>query len=339
MVSMTRRRTLAMLSALGMAATMRPIRAAGEEIIRLSIPGPQLLPFYPLELIPILGFDHEVGVRLAIRHLPSGVLATEDMLNGNTDFAAVGFAVLPNFLARKKEVRAFAVLSSGTPPYAILVRKALAKEIRSVKDLRGRSLGVPMGSASTRTYLHHVAEHWLKAEGVRPQEVRWTPITQNYEGAFGALAGEIVDAVFCEEPNSSTLIRQGLGVQIASLSDPRSAQQIPGSGHIRAVIVAQPQTLAQRPEAAAKMVKMLRRAMRWIHETPRDQIALRLGVADAAQRADINHALGRLPNFYSRDGRFIKGEIEATRQFMQEVGLAMPEGRTFETLIDDRWVR
>lgn len=321
-----------------MAAAARPLRAAHGETIRLNIPGPQLMPFFPLELIPALGIDREMGVRLAIRYQPSGVLAAEDMLSGNADFAGCGFPILPNFIARGKNIAAIATLSSGAPPYGIVVRKDLARKIRSIRDLRGQSIGVPMGSASTKTYLQLLAELWVSSQGIRPQEVRWTPITQNFDGAHGALAGAIVDAVFCEEPALSTLVREGLGMQIASLSDPGSALKLAGRNHIRAVVTAAPQTLAARPEAALVMVRMLRRSLKWIHETPREQLPKRLGIADPAQRADIVHALGRLPNFFSRDGSFAPSEIEATREFMKSVGIAMPDGRDISALIDRRWL-
>lgn len=338
-MGMSRREALARLGALGLAASLKPVHAAGEAIIRLNIPGPSLMPFFPLELIPVLGIDREFGVRLAIRHLPSGVLAAEDMLAGNADFAGTGFPILPNFVARRRNVAAIAALSSGAPPYSIVVRKDLAGRIRSLADLRGHSVGVPMGSVSTKTYLQLLAEHWVASYGVRPQEVRWVPITQNYEGVHGALAGEVTDAVFCEEPNSSSLVREGLGVQIASLYDPKHPVQLAGRNHIRAVLVAAPATLEARPQSARKMVQMLRRSLKWMHDVPPEQIPLRLGIADPAQRADIVQALGRMPNFYSRDGSFDKAEIEATRQFMQSVGLAMPAGRDIATLIDPRWLR
>ena len=338
-MGMSRREALARLGALGLAASLQPVHAAGEEIIRLNIPGPSLMPFFPLELIPVLGFDREFGARLAIRHLPSGVLAAEDMLAGNADFAGTGFPILPNFVARRRHVMAIAALSSGAPPYSIVVRKDLAGRIRTLADLRGHSVGVPMGSVSTKTYLQLLAEHWVASHGVRPQEVRWVPITQNYEGVHGALAGEVADAVFCEEPNSSSLVREGLGVQIASLYDPKQPVQLAGSNHIRAVLVAAPATLDARPQAARKMVQMLRRSLKWMHDQPREKIPMRLGIGDPAQRADIVQALGRMPNFYSRDGAFDKAEIEATRQFMQSVGLAMPGGRDIASLIDPRWLR
>lgn len=335
----TRRRMLAGLTGLIGTSVLAPLRAKGDEIIRINIPGPHLMPFYPLELIPLLGLDREVGARLAVRYLPSGVVCAEDMLAGNADFAAVGFPVLPNFIARNKEIRAFVVLSSGAPPYGILVHKKLAPRIRTIRDLRGHSLGVALGSASTKTYLHLLAELWLASHGVPSQEVRWIPITQNYEGASGALAGNIADAVFCEEPIVSTLVRKGLGVQIASLSDRSSFVDLAGRDHIRSVVTASPSTLANRPESTRKLVQMMKWALQWVHDTPLEQIPQKLGILDVEQHADIVNALKRLPNFYSRDGRFLPREVDATREFMQAVGLLMRDGSDITRLIDERWVR
>lgn len=213
---MSRRQMLTRLSAMALVALLRPAQAADVEVIRVNIPGPHLMPFFPLELIPVLGIDRELGAHLAIRHLPSGVLAAEDMLAGNADFAGTGFPVMPNFIARHNPLSRSPRCRARAPPYAIVVRKNLASSIRSLADLRGHSVGVPMGSVSTKTYLQLLAEHWVASHGVRPQEVRWVPITQNYEGVHGALAGAVADAVFCEEPNSSSLVREGLGVQLAA---------------------------------------------------------------------------------------------------------------------------
>ena len=87
--------------------------------IRANIPGPNMLPFLPIELIPRLGMDKALGEQLSIRYLPSGGLVLEDVVAGNGDFPGMRFPVLPNFVARGKPVAAVATLTSGVPPYAI----------------------------------------------------------------------------------------------------------------------------------------------------------------------------------------------------------------------------
>lgn len=313
--------------------------AAEPATIRINIPGPMLMPFFPVELIPKLGIDAQLGAHLGVRYHPTGVLALEDMLAGNADFAGVGFPVLPKFVEKGRPVVAIARLSSGAPPYAIIVRADLAESIRSIEDLRGRTLGVPVGSATTKTYLQLVAELWVSAHGVNAEQVRWAPITQTYEGVYGAMAGETVDAVFCEEPYSASLVRAGLGKVLASLSDPRNPVHLAGQQHLRAVIVTTPERIEAHPQRVEAMVRMLRRALQWTSKATPADIVARLGIDDAGQRTDIVDALTRLPTQYNHDGTFDATEIEATREFMHAVGIKLPAGKDVRDLIDDRWIR
>lgn len=312
---------------------------AESDTIRINIPGPLLMPFFPIELIPRLGIDRHFGFNLGIRYHPTGVLALEDMLAGNADFAGTGFPVLPKFIEQGRQVVAIGRLSSGAPPYAIIVRADLADKIRTIEDLRGHTLGVPIGSATTKTYLQLIAELWVSAYGVFPEQLRWAPITQTYDGVYGAMAGETVDAVFCEEPYSASLVREGLGKLLASLNDPRNPVRVIGREHLRAVIVTTPDRVRAHPESVRAMAQMLSRSLRWIRAAAPADIVAQLQIADADQRADIVDALTRLPTPYSGDGDFSEAEVEATREFMRAVGITLPGNADIRTLIDDRWVK
>lgn len=339
-MNLSRRHSIAGLLALAAAAAWRPLRAAHDDVIRLNVPGPLLMPFFPLELIPALGVDREVGTRVAIRYFPSGVLAAEDMLSGNADFCGIAMPIFPRVIARHGDMRAFAVIAGGTPAYAVIVRKALAGKITSVAMMRGYSIGVHVGSATNRTLMNLMAEQWAARHGIRHEDVRWTPVAQNYEGVSGALASEVVDAVFCEEPVATSVVRAGLGVRLAGSDDPKNPFFGPGQNHLRAVVAASPKLLEAQPEKARKLVQMLRRSLKWMREaTPRGKIAERLGIADPALRDDIVQVLTRLPNFFSRDGRFSAADVEATRAFMAAAGLDLTDGRDITALIDQRWVK
>ncbi|MBI5040847.1 MAG: ABC transporter substrate-binding protein [Gammaproteobacteria bacterium] len=334
----SRRAALKALTALLACGGMQRL-AAEPTTIRINIPGPLLMPFFPVELIPKLGIDAQLGADLGIRYHPSGVLALEDMLAGNADFAGAGFPILPKFLEKGRSVVAVARLSRGVPPYAIVVRADLADSIRTIADLRGRTLGVHIGSATTKTYLQLVAELWVSLHGVRADEMRWAPVAQNYEGVYGAMAGETVDAVFVEEPYSASLVRAGLGRVLANLYDPRQSAGIAGKNHLRAVIVTTPERIKANPQRVQTMVRMLRRALQWTSAATPADIVARLAIEDAGQRADIVDALTRLPAQYSPEGDFTAAEIESTREFMRAVGIKLPAGKDIRDLIDDRWVR
>ena len=338
---MDRRSALQSLLALGATPWLGSSRAEtpGLTLIRINIPGPHLLPYIPIELIPILGIDQALGAQLAIRYMPSGVQALENVVAGDAHFAGVGFSVMPTFAAKGKPVVALATLSSGTPPYAVLVRNDLAKSIRSLKDLKGRSIGIPLGSTTTKTYLQILMELWLESYGVKSNQVRWVPTNMNYNGMYGALASGSVDAVFCEEPLSGTLVRKEIGTLLASLSDPKNPARIVGRQHLRAVVASTPNIVNADLKRAEQMVRMIQRSIQWVRKTPGDEVVAKLGIQDEELAADIADAIRRLPNMFSPDGRFEEKEISSTRQFLEASRTPLPPGMDIRALIDDRWTR
>lgn len=338
---MDRRTLLGFLAGASLLSGLRAHAAqeVGATIIRVNIPGPNMLPYLPIELIPSLGIDRAVGAQLAIRYMPSGVLALEDVMAGNGHFAGLGFSVLPNFVAKGKPVAAIAALSSGVPPYSILIKPELARTVRGIADLKGRSIGIPLGSLTSKTYLQTVMELWLNVHGVRNTDVRWVQANQNLEGMYGGLASGVVDAVFCEEPLASTLVRKKVGKRLASLSDPRAPGRASWANHLRAVLAAPRALLDNHPRRAELMVDMLQRSLKWIRANKPADIVAKLDIQDPELARDLADPMKRMPDLYSPDGRFKEAEIEATRAFLQATGTPLPGGMDIRSLIADLWVK
>lgn len=337
---MQRRTMLKGLAASALLAGLK-VQAAqdpGPTVIRVNIPGPHLLPFLPIELIPKLGIDQALGVQLAIRYLPSGILALDDALAGNAHFAGMAFTALPAFFAKGKPASAVAVLSSGVPPYSILIRPDLAKSVRTLGDLKGRSIGIPMGSVTTKTYLQVMLELWLANHGVRSNEVRWVQTNQNLAGMQGSLVSGTVDAVFCEEPLAGTLVRKQIGSHLASLSDPNAPGKAGWANHIRAVLACPREIVEHHPQRVKIMTAMLKRSLKWVTSNKPADIVAKLGVEDDELAHDLASPIKRIPTLFSPDGRFKPAEVEASRQFLVETGLALPAGMSIRDLIADKWV-
>lgn len=305
--------------------------------IRINIPGPGALPFMPIELVHKLGIDRALGVELLIRYFPSGVQAIEDMQAGNADFAGLGFVVLPRMQARGQDVVAIAPLSGSTPPFSVVVRAPLRGKVRTLADLKGRSVGVPVGSPKSKTYLQSMAELMLASGGVQPDQIRWVGTGQNIEGLIGALAGEVVDAVFCEEPFSSALVRRGIGFVLADLRNATLASRVPGAGHLRAVIATRRTLVAQDPQRAALMVQTLQRALAWMQRQKPETIVRRMDVADEQDRHDRIAALKNSPRIFPTDTRFSRAQVEATRAFLRAGGDTSAESFDPERVIVDTW--
>lgn len=328
----TRRNILKCLGALSL---IHPVSAFATEsqLIRLNIPGPRSLPFLPLELIPLLGIDQRLGVQLVIRYFPSGVRALEDMLAGNAHFSAQGFTVLYAFHNKGKAVQALAPLSGLVPPFGLVARKDLRPQLKTIADLRGRSIGISVGSVTSKTYSQQVAEVFLAANGIRPDEIRWVPTAQNWDGQFGALSSGSVDAVYCEEPFLSGLVRKQAGYILSDFSNPDVMAILPGAAHIRATLTTSGEQLRAQPQRARLMLDMLGQSLQWMNSSSAQTITDRLAIEDRDERSELVEVLTRHSGMFARDILFSRQQIEATDQFMRAAGLLTDSRFDLRTLI------
>lgn len=322
-MSLSRRVVLKSLSALMLAPFCRVVASAAAEpvLIRINIPGPHSLPFLPIELIPILGIDRNLGAQLIIRYFPSGVRALEDMLAGNAQFSAQGFTVLHAFHTKGKHVQALAPLSGLLPPFGLVVRNDLRSQIKTVADLKGRSIGISVGSINSKTYSQQVAEVFLAANGVPADGVRWVPTAQNRDSQLGALSSKSVDAVYCEEPFMSTLVRKNVGYVLSDFSDLKVHDNFPGAAHVRAALTTSVANLEQQPQHAKLMLAMLRQSLRWMADAEPAEITNRLAIENSDERNELIDVLKRHPDMFASDTLFSRQQIDATSRFMQATGL------------------
>lgn len=335
----SRRSALKALAALAALSCVSSVWAAehGQQVIRINTPGPRALAFMPVELIPALGIDRELGVQLSIRYFPSGVRAFEDALAGNAHFSTVGFSVLPVLATKGQKVLAVVPLSGKTPPYALVVRKDLAGKIRKVSDLKGRSVGVSAGSVASKTYLNMLAEVVLSSYGVKPNEVRWVPNAQNIDAIFGSLAGQAVDAVFCEGAFTSELVRRDAGRMLLDLNTLMAMARIPGLAHPRSVVAASAESVQENPQRTELMVKMVQRALIWMHAATPEAIADKLGVADENERRELIATLVRFPDMFSPDGRFSRKQVGETMNFLRAANVPLQAGLDVHSLVSYQW--
>jgi NitT/TauT family transport system substrate-binding protein len=320
-------------------ALAEPPGAGGvTKLIRLNLPGPGSLPFLPLELIPALGFDREMGAHLLLRYHPSGIRALEDTLLGNADFAALGFPTLPVMHASGKDAVAIAPLAGISHSFQLMVRKDLVKQIRRIGDLKGRTIAISTGSPSSKTYMQMLCEIILGTHGVGGHQVRWLPAGQNWESISGAFISQAADAVLCEQPFPLKLMRAGLGISLADLNDPKIQAQVPGISALRSAVITPRNTLdlPETQEKAELMVRMLRRTLVWLQATSPETVARQAKVRSEMEREDIAMLLKTIPGIYSTDARFVRRQIEETDRFLQ----AAHPGQQFASamgMVSMRW--
>lgn len=336
---MDRRRHLCWLGGLLAASALpwsAPSVAQDSLLIRVNLPGPRSLPFLPLELIRPLGLERKANARLHLRYFTSGILALEDMLAGNANFAAHGFPVLPGMHKKGKPALAIASIAGTEAALGMLVRSDLAGKIKHVSDLKFHSIGVSTGSVNSKTYQQMIAEQMLSESGVAPGEVRWVPTAQNWESIKSVLTSRSADAIFCEEPFATRAADLGLARFLFQAKDTKASKALAGGGPLRAVISIRAGS-RHLDEEAETLVGMLQQSLAWMSAAKPQAIVDQLTIADASERKELPHVLERYRGIFSHDASFSAAAVEATASFLTATG-TIASSATIAEVINNRWV-
>ncbi|MBB3911811.1 ABC transporter substrate-binding protein [Sphingomonas desiccabilis] len=243
-------RTLLLLVVAG--ATQPALAETPPKVIRVSAigaPGQRIATSY-MGILQAQGLLEKEfardGVRIQWLVLDgAGPAQNEAIANGLTDFANYG--ILPNIIGRGRGLRTRILASYGYSNSYVIARPDLP--IRSVRDLKGRTIGVDVG------HVPHLALTRLLAEnGVASGDVRI--VAMKTPDALAALAARRIDATIGP-------------VNLLSLVEQRKAQLVFSSKgrkteatNIGAFVVAD--DFARRyPETTKRVAKAYLRAVHW----------------------------------------------------------------------------
>jgi len=132
-------------------------------------------------------------------------------------------------------------------------------KVRSVKDLKGKRIGVPGMGTPPFIFANRV----LGANGIDPsREVNWLVFPAGELGL--ALDKGEVDAVADSEPIGSMLIAQG---KVKNIAD--QAVDMPYADEYCCAVLVNGKFLARNPKASAAATRALLKAAKWVEANPR----------------------------------------------------------------------
>ncbi|MFZ5758192.1 MAG: ABC transporter substrate-binding protein [Thermodesulfobacteriota bacterium] len=315
-----------------------PALAGSPVRIAVSVPGPHNLQFLPADLIRKIEADKAEGAEVTILHVGGGSGALRELNTRNSDFAILA---LPGIMSQKAngiDVVAIAAVNDK-PIWSLMVRADLQEEIRSIADLRGRTIGVTTSSATIRTVTQQILELLLADAGVALPDVHLLSIGKNWQDQSASIKSGTVDAIMGDEPFASRLEQEGKVFILAHPAIPHLTPKLESLGFLYATLATRPDIIADRPEMAATMVRILQRTLAWIGSHSPAEVAAQLGPHDPEAEKAIRTCLARYPNLYSPDGHFSSRQLAETQAFFRSTATG-PAARSLdiEALINDHWV-
>ena len=140
--------------------------ALAQSKVTLAIGGASCLCYLPTMLAKQLGEYEKAGVNVDVVEFKGGSEALKAVMGGSADVVSGYFDHCVNLAAKGQHLQSF-VVYDRYPGFALVVSPKHAAEIKSIKDLANKKIGVSAPGSSTDFFLKYI----LKKNGVDPNSV------------------------------------------------------------------------------------------------------------------------------------------------------------------------
>jgi NitT/TauT family transport system substrate-binding protein len=188
--------------------------AAAQSKITIAVGGGACLCYLPTVLAKQLGEFEHAGLSVEMVDLKGGSDALKAVLGGSADVVSGYFDHCVNLAAKKQELQSF-VVYDRYPGLVLVVSPAHTGEIKSIKDLAGKKVGVSAPGSSTDFFLKFL----LKKNGLDPASASVIGVGLGATAVAAMEQGQI-DAAVMLDP--SVTILQGNHPDLRILSDTRT---------------------------------------------------------------------------------------------------------------------
>src|SRR4051794_7063023 len=188
--------------------------AAAQTKITIAIGGGACLCYLPTVLAKQLGEYEKAGLAVELVDLKGGSDALKAVLGGSADVVSGYFDHCVNLAAKKQELVSF-VVYDRYPGLVLVVSPSHASEIKSIKDLAGKKVGVSAPGSSTDFFLKFL----LKKNGLDPTSAAVIGVGLGATAVAAMEQGQI-DAAVMLDPSVTVL--QGSHKDLKILSDTRT---------------------------------------------------------------------------------------------------------------------
>jgi NitT/TauT family transport system substrate-binding protein len=188
--------------------------AAAQTKITIAVGGGACLCYLPTVLAKQLGEYDKAGLAVELVDLKGGSDALKAVLGGSADVVSGYFDHCVNLAAKKQELTSF-VVYDRYPGLVLVVSPSHNAEIKSIKDLAGKKVGVSAPGSSTDFFLKYL----LKKNGLDPASVSVIGVGLGATAVAAMQQGQI-DAAVMLDPSVTVL--QGSYPDLKILSDTRT---------------------------------------------------------------------------------------------------------------------
>jgi len=287
------------LAATLLALTLTTSLAAAESKLTIAVGGGSCLCYLPTVLAKQLGEFEKAGVTVDLVDLKGGSDALKAVLGGSADVVSGYFDHCVNLAARKQELQAF-VVYDRYPGLVLVVSPSHSGEIKSIKDLAGKKVGVTAPGSSTDFFLKYL----LKKNGLDPTSAAVIGVGLGATAVAAMEQGQI-DAAVMLDPSVTVL--QGNHPDLRILADTRTQKDTLatfGGEYPGGALYSTTAWVTSHEKEVQALTNAILSTLAWIHShTPEEVMAKMPDEMVGKDKALYLAALKNTIPMYSENGR------------------------------------
>jgi NitT/TauT family transport system substrate-binding protein len=223
--------------------------------------------YLPNMLTQQLGYFQQEGLDVTLIDEASGQSSENQVLAGQVDAGSGSYNHTIELQAAGKQMEAV-VLLNVAPGEAEIVSAKAASQIHSVKDLKGKNLGVTELGSGTQT----LTTALLHNAGITPDQVHFVPVGAG-DTFIAALQQGKIDAGMTTEPTISRILSTGVGKVLVDLRTPQSTQAALGGPYPFISLFMSNSYVNSHKDVVQKLVNAYVKTLKWIHTHTAAEIA------------------------------------------------------------------
>ena len=265
--------------------------------VTLAIGGASCLCYLPTMLAHQLGEFKKAGVDVEIVQFKGGSQSLKAVLGGSADVVSGYFDHCVELAPKGQNLQSF-VVYDRFPGFALVVSPKHTNEIRAVKDLANKKVGVSAPGSSTDFFLKYI----LHKFGVDPNSVGVIGVGLGAT-AIAAMEQGQIDAAIMLDPAVTVLAGKYSDLRI--LSDTRTQKDtlaVFGGEYPGGALYTKAEWIAAHPKEAQAMTNAIVATLKWIRTHSAEEITAKMPPEWTKNKALYIAALKNTMPMYSRDG-------------------------------------
>jgi NitT/TauT family transport system substrate-binding protein len=259
------RRLIATLAALVLSSSL----VFAQSKVTIAVGGGACLCYLPTMLAEQLGEYKKAGLDVEVVDFKGGSQSLTAVIGGSADVVSGYFDHCVNLAAKNQSLVAF-VTYDRYPGLVLVVSPKHKDEIKSIKDLAGKKIGVSAPGSSTDFFLKYL----LKKNGVDPGSTAVIGVGLGATAVAAMEQGEI-DAAVMLDPSVTVL--QGRHGDLKILSDTRTqkdTQAVFGGDYPGGALYTKADWIEKHPKETQGLTTAIVNTLTWIHShTPEEVMA------------------------------------------------------------------